>query len=384
MLNTNAVWVPSGYAQQARQFMPLIAKEGYETAIINFYGLQGGIINLDGIWQYPAMDSQWGDDAMIHHGKHFNADVIMTLQDIWTLQIPTLEKLAQDGRRWIPIVPIDHEPVVPAVYNRLKYAYRIISYSPFGHEELKRRGMHSTYIPHTVDKLVTYKHDKAECRKQLGLPQDYFMFGMVAANKDNPPRKGFQHTLDAFSEFVKKYPNSGIYFHTHADMQNGFPIKNYAKSLGILEKLYFVDTYDHMYGISPQDMAKVYSALDCYLSPSENEGFGVPIIEAQACEVPVLATNFTAMRDVLVNDKTGYHINVARKRYSPLQSYVAEVDTAHLLQLMERIYEMKESKRKRMGVAGREFIHENFELSKVFDNKWKPFLQTLESEIYIA
>jgi len=75
-------------------------------------------------------------------------------------------------KNWVPVVPIDHEPVPPGIKERLKLAYRIVTYSPFGERELKDHGMHSTYIPHTVDTKLFKKHEKTDIRGKIGIPDD--------------------------------------------------------------------------------------------------------------------------------------------------------------------------------------------------------------------
>lgn len=382
MVNSNAPYSSSGYGQQVRQFMPLMVAEGYKTACIAFYGLEGGIINLDGVWIYPKMKDQWGADAMVNHGKHFNADVIFTLQDIWTLDPKALKKVAQDKRCWIPIVPIDSEPVAPAIFDRLKLAYRVVTYSPFGHRELKRNGMHSTYIPHSVECKDFTKIDKKKAKKKAGIPEDFFVYGMVAANKDNPPRKSFQQVLDAFAEIHKKNPKTALYLHTFVDQKGGFPIMEYAKNLGIDKVIYRTDPYEMLYHIPANRMNEVYGAMDVFLLPSTNEGFGVPIIEASSCEVPVLATDFTAMRDLVIDGETGYKIKVASKKFHHLQAWVAIPDTQDLYDKMLKLYKMSQDERDVMGKKGREFVLKYFDLPVVWKDHWKGFLEQLEEEIY--
>lgn len=378
MVNTNAPWSPSGYAQQAAQFLPLIAKEGYEVACVGFYGLEGGIIHLDGVTYYPKMPGdQWGDGAVINHQRHFKPDVVITLQDIWTLDPEKLKKF----NNWIPIVPIDHEPTPPAILERLKLAYRIVSMSEFGHRQLKDEGLNSTLLQHTVktELFKPYTPDQRKSlRKSLNIPEDLFLFGSVSANKDNPPRKGFEYTLEAFKRFVEKYPNSGIYFHTLLDQAGGFPIRHYAKYLGIEKKIYHTDPYNLLNTMDQKDMADLFNLFDVYLSPSLNEGFGVPIIEAQSCGVPAIVTNFTAMRDLVIEGKTGYKIDVQTTRFTPLLSNVAVPDVNSLYDKMEKSYH---ADRVKMGKEARKFIVDNFDLVLVWETKWKPFLEKLEKEL---
>jgi glycosyltransferase involved in cell wall biosynthesis len=195
IVSTNSVWSTSGYAVIAKSLFPRIVKEGYALAASNFYGQEGGTFMLDGVKQYPKMSSAWGDDSLFHHQRDFKADIAMTNQDIWTMDMQLLKGL----NRFIPIVPIDHEPPPPAVYERLKLAYRIVTYSKFGHDQLQKMGLYSTYIPCSVETdIFKPLADKGKCREGIGIPKDKFVFGMVAANKDNPPRKSFQEVMDAF------------------------------------------------------------------------------------------------------------------------------------------------------------------------------------------
>lgn len=378
MFSTNAPWSPSGYAQQAAQFLPLIAKEGYDVACVGFYGLEGGIIELDNVTYYPKIPGdQWGDGAVINHQRHFKPHVVITLQDIWTLDPEKLKKFIN----WIPIVPIDHEPTPPAILERLKLSYRVVSMSEFGERQLKNEGLHSTLIQHTVktDLFKPYnKEQKASLRKSLNIPEDTFLFGSVSANKDNPPRKGFEYTLEAFKRFVAKYPNSGIYFHTLLDQPGGFPIRHYAEHLGISKHIYHTDPYNLLNTMNQSDMADLYNLFDAYVSPSLNEGFGVPIIEAQSCGIPTLATDFTAMRDLIIEGKTGFKIGVAGTRFTPLLSNVAIPDVNSVYEGMEKLYN---ADRVKMGKSAREFILKNYDLDLVWRTKWVPFLEKLEKEL---
>jgi glycosyltransferase involved in cell wall biosynthesis len=52
-------------------------------------------------------------------------------------------------------------------------------------------------------------------------------------------------------------------------------------------------------GIPAEKMALLYNGFDVLASPSYGEGFGVPILEAQACGVPVIVTDWTAMTELM-------------------------------------------------------------------------------------
>ena len=373
--NANAPWANSGYSQQIAEILPRMVQAGYPVGISCFYGLEGGILDINGMRCYPKIGDPYGSDAMVEHSKAFGADVVFTLQDLWVVDPNMLKQLP----RWIPIVPVDMEPIPESIYERLKMANRVISYSPYGQRELRRKGMHSTYIQHTVDTNIYKPMDKKEAKKAVGIPEDMFVFGMVSANKDNPPRKSFQKVMDAFKIFHDKHPNSCIYFHTLLEQGGGFNIKQYADFLGIQDSIYHLHPYQYLYGVGKADMPRIYNAFDVLLCPSLNEGFGVPIIEAQACGVPVITNNFTAMPDLIQKDVTGYLTEIEFKRFTPLGGYVGEPYTKDIYDNMEKIYT---ADREKMGKRARLFMQKEFDSDTIFKMKWLPLLARLEKEIY--
>lgn len=317
---------------------------------------------------------------MVEYSKHFNADVVLSLQDIWVLDTRVLKTLADMGKKWVTLVPIDHDPIPPAILERARMAYRVLAMSPFGHRELKRVGINSTYMPHTVQTELFKQYDKKEVRKSLNIPEDMFIFGMVAANKDNPPRKGFQHALDAFALFQKEHPNSGIYFHTLTNQPGGFQIDEYASNLKI-KNVFITPPVRLIYDIPPDEIAKIYSAFDCLLAPSTSEGFGIPIIEAQSCQVPVITTKWTSMTDLVKHGETGYLCDRGYKRFDPLGSYVFETDYTQIYEYMEEIFK---ADRVKMGLKARRFVMDNFDFKLVWEKHWKPWLEKIEKECYLG
>lgn len=360
------------------ELVPLLSQE-VDLAVGAFYGQEGYIDHdsRDNVTYYPKHFHPYGSDTLVEHARDFNADVVFTLQDIWTLDPNHLKQI----KNWIPILPVDHEPIPPAVYERAKLAYRIVSYSQFGHDELKRMGLHSTYIQHTVntDIFKPLGNDaKKQLRSELGIPQDTFVFGIVAANRDNPPRKSFQELMDAYKMFRNEVPNSMIYFHSPTAINTGFQIQEYARFIGIENNIKSTEFYHQMYKTTKKDMAKLYNTFDAFVLPSTNEGFGVPIIEAESCGIPSIVTNFTSMPELTNYGDCGYLIDVAHKRFSPIGSYVGHPSTESLFEQMKKVYK---ADRVVMGKKARKYIVDNYDTKTIFEAKWRPFLAKLREEI---
>jgi glycosyltransferase involved in cell wall biosynthesis len=66
-----------------------------------------------------------------------------------------------------------------------------------------------------------------------------------------------------------------------------FPQANY---LGVLER---------------EELAKVYAAADVFVFPSKTDTFGLVLLEAMACGLPVAAYPVTGPRDVIADSKAG-------------------------------------------------------------------------------
>jgi len=65
--------------------------------------------------------------------------------------------------------------------------------------------------------------------------------------------------------------------------------------------------------ISRKFMPYLIGACDIYAAPSRLEGFGMPQVEAGACEKPVIGIRAMGMLDTLIHGETAFLANVAQK-----------------------------------------------------------------------
>jgi glycosyltransferase involved in cell wall biosynthesis len=385
LISSNAPWSTSGYGQAVFDLLPLIKEEGYEIACSAFYGLAGGKINWIGqsaitqepqiIPVYPIVNHTYGSDAMVLHGRHFQADITMSLQDIWPMNPQDLQQV----NRFIPWNPVDHDPIPQGVVNNLRFANRIIAMSKFGQQQMVNVGFSSTYIPHTVNTKIFIPSNRPERKQKAGLDVNTFVVGMVAANKELPPRKSFQEVLDAFKMFNEKIPNSVIYIHSNPDFPGGFPFRTYAQQIGIGNKLLVPDSYAMNFRTDKAAMNLIYGTFDLLVSPSVSEGFGICPIEAMATGIPVIVNDFSAQSELVVDGYNGYKTKIIQKRWSGMGSQTGVPSTKDLYEKMLLIYR---GDRKKMGDNARKFVEKDYDLVKVWNTKWKVFFERIEKEIY--
>jgi UDP-glucose:(heptosyl)LPS alpha-1,3-glucosyltransferase len=69
------------------------------------------------------------------------------------------------------------------------------------------------------------------------------------------------------------------------------------RACGIADRVHFLDP-------SP-DALQFYAAADVYASPSLEDAFGLPILEAMACGLPVIASRRAGVSEIITNGKDG-------------------------------------------------------------------------------
>ena len=265
----------------------------------------------NGIKIYPRGNAPYSDDIMVAHWMDWangNKDIpaiLMTLFDVWVFKSQSFD-LCPNIASW---VPIDHSPCPEDV---LRWCARPnvkpIAMSKFGGQMLDQAGIEHFYAPHGIEPVFkpskTYfsSSGSATGRELMGLPDDKFVVMMNAANKGaNPSRKSFAENLLAFAIFAKTHPDAVIYLHVERDgSSGGINILDLLKATGLEEHQYkIVDQYAYRIGFPQEALAAMYSAADVLLSCSMGEGFGLAVIEAQACGTPVIVSDFTAQPELV-------------------------------------------------------------------------------------
>lgn len=388
--SSNGPHTNSGYAVETRDLLFRFVKDGWPAACLAFWGMDGfptyqyGQDLIDDRFKgvklklYPRMEHPYGSDALIAHALDYKANVVMTMQDVPMLDAQHLSQL----QYWVPYVPIDKDPVPAAVLDKLRYAYKIVTFSKFGQDTLLKAGFTSTLILEGTDPELLKPMDKVQCRKDFGLPEDAFIFGMIAANKENPPRKGFQEAMEAFKKFSDKHPEARLYIHTQQRAPTGFPVEEYAKHLGINEKLLLLHPYQAVFNSDSKRIAKEMNAMDVLLHPSRTEGFGLTVIEAMSCGVPVIVNNTTSMPEMVTEGVTGFVCEAKKEGWwTPDGSYTYSADVQSLYEKMEAAYQLVKEKGQETAKACRDFVIENYNIDTLYEKKWKPFLEELQDEI---
>ncbi|QCK13887.1 glycosyltransferase family 4 protein [Mangrovivirga cuniculi] len=130
-----------------------------------------------------------------------------------------------------------------------------------------------------------------EFKTRYNLPEDFILFLGNTAPKKNTPAM-----IKAYCDYLEKSGDSPLKM-VVLDLD-----ENVLKS--ILEKTGYSKYRFHFIlpgYISADEMPLIYNLAKIYVYPSLRESFGLPIIEAMACNTPVITSNTSSMPEVAGN-----------------------------------------------------------------------------------
>lgn len=371
---SNAPWTKTGYGVQTAHAVDSLTALGHNVIVFAYYGLDGAITQYNKALVYPGSPVPYGNDMVKSHARATRADVVISLMDVW-VQDYWGRKLKDEGVDFCPWLPVDQTPAPERVVERLEGANPAIAMSLFGQRELLRANVFAAYVPHCFDDAIYTPGDQAEARKQMGLPADKFIIGMVAANKGSPSRKCFTEQIVAFARFKQRQPRAWLYLHTNLSRnEQGEDIVALLKALGLEAGVDYGYTsqYDYINGLQPQSMAVLFCSFDVLSNASMGEGFGVPILEAQACGTPVVTSENSAMPELTWAGKC---VDKLHPFWTPLNAWAFLPDVDALADAYADLYEQLQDAEWAQAARQRALTNaQRYTIARVREDYWRPLL----------
>jgi len=122
--------------------------------------------------------------------------------------------------------------------------------------------------------------------KALGVSGPYLLFVSALNNRKNLPR-----LVQAFAKLKEKGSKHSLVMVGRPDA-SAVPLKEEVAKLGVASSVKFFEA------LPQEDLVALYRGADLFVYPSILEGFGLPVIEAMACEVPVVVANASCMPEI--------------------------------------------------------------------------------------
>lgn len=149
---------------------------------------------------------------------------------------------------------------------------------------------------------------------------------------------GIKYLIEAFAKIAFKYMNTELLIVGDGPLES--ELKTMCKKLNIEDRVIFAGK------IPNSKIPDMLSSIDIFVMPSLSESFGVSILEAEACGLPVVATNVGGIPEVVRDSETGFLV-------APGDSNAI----AEKLCLLVEDGKMRE----KFGAYGRKFVELNYD-----------------------
>lgn len=334
----------TGYAVYMRGLLNFLHKNGYEIIELACACIEGdhrlGNVPWTVIPNIPSESNKaernrydsiqgaefgsWQFEELL---LRYKPDVVIDIRDNWHYEYQLRSPL-RDYYASVIMPAIDAEPQNKSWLNFHAKADAVLSYTQWGIDLMNNSGHNIKTFGATPPMAASefIPRNKLAIKKEFGL-EDKIVIGMVGRNQK---RKLFPDLFKSFSAFLDKTGRTDtvLYIHTkHPD--RGWEIDEEILKYDIANKVYLTYvcgncklvrpslyrgvagycercgcldssvTANSDFGISNEDMSKVYNAMDLYVQWHTNEGYGIPVMEALACGVPITGVDYSAVSEIL-------------------------------------------------------------------------------------
>ncbi len=304
MIWSVAPWLGSAYANNGRNIALGLRDKGYEVLYLACYGFEGGPIEVKGMEGIQVFGARQGTMGVELVGNLiYNLEIDHVIQHFDTWQLGDFLPKSGLGPLVTCYAPIESETVPKATLLASGECF-IVAPTEVAQRGWQKYGVPAVWIPHGVD-TGTFSpisaQERTSLREGYALPADAFVFCIVAQNNW---RKNLGNMVRAFTRVVHRYPGKPVYLMLHTALQED-PVRPTGasdlewliKRLKIDQKVRTPIQWAMMY-LTHQELARVYQVSDVNLFATCAEGFGMPVIEAGACGVPSIVTDFAASPEV--------------------------------------------------------------------------------------
>jgi len=192
--------------------------------------------------------------------------------------------------------------IVASVYRRMEcvlfeHADWVITHGPMDYQKIKRITNRITFVPLSIDTERFRRLNKVatrEFREKFSIAKNAKVILFVGRLH---PEKGVETLLKAI-KLMQDWEVLLLMVYSVSDYKKDY--EKLAEQLGISNKVRFLGYVPHA------ELPKYYSMADLYVLPSMREEWSNTIMEAMACEAPVVATEVGANPYLVIEGKTGF------------------------------------------------------------------------------
>lgn len=423
---SESTFLNTGYATYTREILTYLHNTGkYEIAELGAYGSDKDPRAKNIPWKfYGVMPDDSDKDNMAKYNSSpvlqfgefkfesvcidFMPDIVCDIRDFWMVEFIERSPF-RNLFKWCLMPTVDAFPQARQWLATYQSADACLTYSDWSGEVLKRQsGNKINYIgtsPPSAHGAYRPIEDRDGLRKKYGVPVDAKIIGTVMRNQR---RKLYPDLFAAFRKLLDSVPDPQKYFlycHTsYPDMGWNIPelLNEYSLSShvfmtyicpktkqpfsslfrGAVCQSPFTGTLSATVssvknGATYEQLAEIINLFDLYVQYANSEGFGLPQVEAAACGVPVMSTDYSAMESV-VRKIEGTPLKV-KTLYKELETGCnrAVPDNDFAAKAFKDFFEMPKPMRMKKGFEARNKFLEHFTWEKS-GSAWESYFDSVE------
>ncbi|MCM3630995.1 glycosyltransferase [Paenibacillus glycanilyticus] len=319
-----------------------ISKEGIQ---INTLDMSKGAPDPRAIWKLRRLIMEFGPDIVHSHMIH--ANLLARITRIIT-RMPVLISTAHNTNEGGKVRMLMYR-LTDSLCNLMTNVSQdaVDSFIQKGASTKKK----IIFVPNGIN-LKRFKKNAANdesLRQELGIKDEFVWLavGRLSEVKDYPTLiRSFKQVIQHNSRCQLLIVGNGEDRSALEQLSRTLEVDNNIKFLGIRE-----------------DIPRIMNASDAYVMSSLWEGMPMVLLEASACELPMVATDVGGNREVVKEGISGY---LARSS-----------DSEQLAEKMISLMSMPTAEREAMGRNGREFVMKHYEMDAIIE-KWEALYQQLK------
>ena len=427
---TEATFLNTGYATYTREILNYLHSTGkYELAELAAYGERNDQRAAGIPWRYYGVapnsnsepkaskeeldaygakpSNQFGEFIFENVCLDFMPDVVCDIRDFWMLDFVDRSPFRRFFK-WAIMPTVDARPQARQWLATYASADACFTYSDWAGGVLEdQSGGKINYLgsaPPSAHPAYNLLADKDANKSSLGIDPDYRVIGTVMRNQR---RKLYPDLFEAFRLFLDKSKDKRCYLYCHTSYpdlgwnipellqehrlsshvlftyicrQTGKPFASLFQ--GPVTQSPYTGTYGATLssvknGASYEDLSRIVNTFDLYVQYANCEGFGLPQVEAAACGVPVMGTDYSAMESVIRKLK-GIPIT-PKALYKELETGClrAVPDNELACDEMVKFFKQPKSVRRRLGFETRKAFEEHYQWH-ISGKQWEDYFDSLE------
>lgn len=423
---SEATFLNTGYATYTREILKYLHSTGkYEIAELASYGEFNDPRAKDIPWKFYGVQpdatadkqkhdaynsrgtNQFGEWIFEHVCLDFFPDIVCDIRDFWMLDFQERSPF-RPFYKWAIMPTVDAAPQHRQWIATYANADAVFTYSDWAGDVLKLQGNgRINYLgsaPPSAHPAYQPVSDKADHKRKFGIDPSYRIIGTVMRNQR---RKLYPDLFEAFKSFLDASEDKKFYLYCHTSYPDlGWDIPELIQEYGLASHVLFTykcpetkKIFPSLYrgavtqspftnhwgstlcnvknGAEYDDLAAIINLFDLYIQYANCEGFGLPQVEAAACGVPVMSTDYSAMESV-IRQLDGIPVT-PKAHYKELETGCmrAVPDNALAARQFKSFFDLSPEQRADWGKSTRRNFEKHFQWD-MSGGQWEKYFDSVE------